>query len=338
MEPPLPILAANYTSMHQNTVLQDRIANALVELGIPEYPPNLYDPVRYMLQIGGKRIRPLLTLMAADLFSITDMEGAVPAAVAVELFHNFSLVHDDIMDNAPLRRGHRTVHEQWNTNVGILSGDNLLIMAYAQLAKCKPDKLPAVINTFNTMAAQVCEGQQLDMDFEQVAAVTIDDYLQMIRLKTSVLLGAALRMGALLADATEADADLIYNFGVGVGIAFQLQDDILDVYGDPEQFGKQRGGDILANKKTYLLLKAREKADTGTRSRLDAWLTDTSRPAEKIEQIVTIYNQLGVRSEAEATKQAYMAQAYTALDHIGVDDHRKAPLRELARTLLNRGQ
>ena len=324
--------------MHQNTVLQDRIANALVELGIPEYPPNLYDPVRYMLQIGGKRIRPLLTLMAADLFSITDMEGAVPAAVAVELFHNFSLVHDDIMDNAPLRRGHRTVHEQWNTNVGILSGDNLLIMAYAQLAKCKPDKLPAVINTFNTMAAQVCEGQQLDMDFEQVAAVTIDDYLQMIRLKTSVLLGAALRMGALLADATEADADLIYNFGVGVGIAFQLQDDILDVYGDPEQFGKQRGGDILANKKTYLLLKAREKADTGTRSRLDAWLTDTSRPAEKIEQIVTIYNQLGVRSEAEATKQAYMAQAYTALDHIGVDDHRKAPLRELARTLLNRGQ
>src|SRR5690606_29164382 len=194
--------------------------------------------MRYMLQIGGKRIRPLLTLMAADLFSITDMDTAVPAALAVELFHNFSLVHDDIMDNAPLRRGYPTVHEKWNPNVGILSGDNLLIMAYAQLAKCTADKLPAIIGTFNTMAAQVCEGQQLDMDFEQAAAVSIDGYLRMIQLKTSVLLGAALKMGALLTDASEADADFIYDFGVDVGIAFQLQDDILDVYGDPEQFGK----------------------------------------------------------------------------------------------------
>ena len=324
--------------MHPTHTLQERITHGLAELDIPTRPANLYDPVRYMLQIGGKRIRPLLTLMAADLFSLTDMDAAVPAAMAVELFHNFSLVHDDIMDNAPLRRGHRTVHEKWNPNVGILSGDNLLILAYAELAKCRPDKLPAVISTFNTMAAQVCEGQQLDMDFEQEATVSIDQYLQMIRLKTSVLLGAALRMGALLADATEANADLIYDFGVSVGIAFQLQDDILDVYGDPEQFGKQRGGDILANKKTYLLLKALEKADTGTRGRLDTWLADASRPAEKIEQVMAIYDQLDVRSEAEAAKQAHMEQAYTALDRIGVDDIRKAPLRELARTLLNRGQ
>lgn len=324
--------------MHPTHFLQERITRGLAELDIPAQPANLYDPVRYMLQIGGKRIRPLLTLMAADLFSLTDMDTAVPAALAVELFHNFSLVHDDIMDNAPLRRGHRTVHEKWNPNVGILSGDNLLILAYAELAKCRPDKLPAVISTFNTMAAQVCEGQQFDMDFEQETTVGIDEYLQMIRLKTSVLLGAALRMGALLADATEADADLIYDFGVGVGIAFQLQDDILDVYGDPEQFGKQRGGDILANKKTYLLLKALEKADTGTRDRLDTWLADTSRPAEKIEQVMAIYDQLDVRGEAEAAKQAYMEQAYAAFDRIGVDDIRKAPLRELARTLLNRGQ
>lgn len=324
--------------MHPTHFLQERITRGLAELDIPAQPANLYDPVRYMLQIGGKRIRPLLTLMAADLFSLTDMDTAVPAALAVELFHNFSLVHDDIMDNAPLRRGHRTVHEKWNPNVGILSGDNLLILAYAELAKCRPDKLPAVISTFNTMAAQVCEGQQFDMDFEQETTVGIDEYLQMIRLKTSVLLGAALRMGALLADATEADADLIYDFGVGVGIAFQLQDDILDVYGDPEQFGKQRGGDILANKKTYLLLKALEKADTGTRDRLDTWLANTSRPAEKIEQVMAIYDQLDVRGEAEAAKQAYMEQAYAAFDRIGVDDIRKAPLRELARTLLNRGQ
>ncbi len=334
----IPILAANYTSMHHTNALQERIAQGLAELNIPEQPANLYDPMRYMLQIGGKRIRPLLTLMAADLFSITDMEGAIPVALAVELFHNFSLVHDDIMDNAPLRRGHQTVHEKWNTNVGILSGDNLLIMAYEQLAKCPIDTLPAILATFNTMATQVCEGQQLDMDFEQAGTVNIDEYLHMIRLKTSVLLGAALKMGALLAGAGKADAQLIYDFGVDVGIAFQLQDDILDVYGDPGKFGKQRGGDILANKKTYLLVKALEMADTTTRSELNGWLTDHSDPSAKINNVTAIYDALGVRSEVETAKQLHVEQAYTALDAIPVEIPHKIPLRELAHMLLNRGQ
>lgn len=334
----IPILAANYTSMYPTHALQERIAHGLAELSIPERPANLYDPVRYMLQIGGKRIRPLLTLMAADLFSISDMEAAVPAALAVELFHNFSLVHDDIMDNAPLRRGHRTVHEKWNANVGILSGDNLLIMAYAQLAKCPAGSLPAILETFNRMAAQVCEGQQLDMDFERATAVRIDEYLHMIRLKTSVLLGGALKMGALLAGAEEANAQLIYDFGVDVGVAFQLQDDILDVYGDPAQFGKQRGGDILANKKTYLLLKALEMADATTRSKLNDLLTDHSNPSEKISNVTAIYDALGVGAEVETAKQRHIMQAYTALDAIPVEMTRSAPLRELANALLSRGQ
>lgn len=331
-------LSRKFNIMYHTHALQERIAEALAELHIPEQPASLYDPVRYMLQIGGKRIRPILTLMAADLFSIPDMEAAVPAAVAIELFHNFSLVHDDIMDNAPLRRGHQTVHEKWNSNVGILSGDNLLIMAYAQLAKCPANNLPAILKTFNTMAAEVCKGQQLDMDFERATAVSIDEYLHMIRLKTSVLLGTALEMGALLAGAPAADTQLIYNFGVDVGIAFQLQDDILDVYGDPAQFGKQCGGDILANKKTYLLVKALEMADIATRSELNDWLTNHSSPSEKIHNVTAVYNALGVRNEAEAVKQLHVEQAYTALDAIAVEVDRKTPLRKLAHTLLSRGQ
>ncbi|SFB78809.1 geranylgeranyl diphosphate synthase, type II [Parapedobacter composti] len=322
--------------MHSINVLQQHINHGLNNLNIPEHPENLYGSIRYMLQIGGKRVRPLLTLMAADLFSITDITKALPAALAVELFHNFSLMHDDIMDNAPLRRGQQTVHEKWNPNVAILSGDNLLIMAYRQLAKCPPEKLPQLLEAFNTMATEVCEGQQLDMDFENMASVGIDDYLRMIRLKTSVLLGTALKMGAILADATEVDVNLIYDFGVAVGIAFQLQDDILDVYGDPAQFGKQRGGDILANKKTYLLIKALETAGTDIRPELDRWLA-TDGPAEaKVNAVTVLYDRLGVRQAAELAKQRYIEQAYAALDAIGVHTTRKTPLRTLAQTLLNR--
>lgn len=322
--------------MYDTSAMQQRITLGLNNLGVPQLPGNLYDPVRYMLQIGGKRIRPLLTLMAADLFSIADIGEAVPAALAIELFHNFSLVHDDIMDNAPLRRGHQTVHEKWNPNIAILSGDNLLIMAYGQLAKCPAGQLPAILKTFNTMATEVCEGQQLDMDFESTSTVGISDYLHMIRLKTSVLLGTALKLGALLAGAAETDAQHLYNFGVDIGIAFQLQDDILDVYGDPEQFGKQRGGDILANKKTYLLVKAFELADASTCAELTAWLANDTQPQDKIDRITAIYNALGVRGEVETAKQLHAEQAYTALNAINAENHRKTPLRELAQTLLNR--
>lgn len=322
--------------MYDTKVLQLRINEELSGFCLPESPENLYGPIGYMLQIGGKRIRPLLVLMAADLFSLPAIEEALPAALAVEFFHNFSLVHDDIMDNAPLRRGQRTVHEKWDTNVAILSGDHLLIMAYAQLTKCPPNKLPSLLAAFNTMATQVCEGQQLDMDFESTTHVGIDDYLHMIRLKTSVLLGTALKMGAILADADDADAQLIYDFGVNVGIAFQLQDDILDVYGDPKQFGKQTGGDILAGKKTYLLLRALEKSDAETKADLNQWLMEHSRPSEKIDRVTAIYNRLGLRQEVESAKQLYVERAHAALDAIAQQENRKIPLRTLARNLLDR--
>lgn len=322
--------------MHDTTALQQQITKGLSAIGVPEQPENLYDPIKYMLQIGGKRIRPLLTLMSADLFAIQDIEAAIPAALAIELFHNFSLVHDDIMDNAPLRRGQPTVHQRWDNNIAILSGDNLLILAYKQLAQCRASKLPLLLETFNIMASEVCEGQQLDMDFEKTLTVGIDEYINMIRLKTSVLLGTALKMGAILSDANETDAQLVYEFGVNVGLAFQLQDDILDVYGDPQHFGKQKGGDILANKKTYLLVKALETASTDTKAELMHWLADHEHPTEKISRITAIYDNLGVKAAIETAKQEYIAQAFHSLANISVANTRKFPLRTLAKDLLNR--
>lgn len=317
---------------------QQYINQGLAELDLPPTPATLYEPIRYMLALGGKRIRPLLTLMAADLFSIPNIMDAVPAALAVELFHNFSLVHDDIMDEAPLRRGKPTVHKKWNANIAILSGDNLLIMAYGQLARCPDHKLPPILETFNTMATHVCEGQQLDMDFEGSPRVGINDYLHMIQLKTSVLLGAALKIGAILGDATDADAQHLYDFGVNVGIAFQLQDDLLDVYGDPEQFGKQRGGDILANKKTYLLLKALETADKDIASELHDWMNRHDQPETKINRVTAIYDSLGIQQATEAMKQFYAARAYAALDRIPREKSQKLPLQTMAQHLLDRSK
>ena len=324
---------ANNTSTWQQYIHQ-----GLADLDIPPVPATLYEPIQYMLALGGKRIRPLLTLMAADLFSITDIRQAVPAALAVELFHNFSLVHDDIMDHAPLRRGNPTVHTKWNTNVAILSGDNLLIMAYGQLAKCPGDKLPILLDTFNKMATEVCEGQQLDMDYEGLPTVGIDDYLHMIRLKTSVLLGAALKIGAILGEASATDAQHVYDFGVNVGLAFQLQDDLLDVYGDPEQFGKQRGGDILSNKKTYLLLKALETSDAQTVAQLNEWLTRNDQPEAKIKAVTALYDSLGIQQETETAKRFFAAKAYDALAKISCENDRKIPLLNLAQHLLDRSK
>lgn len=320
--------------MHDIFDLQQRIANGLANIDIPERPQNLYGPISYFMQLGGKRIRPLLTLLGADLFAAPDVGCAVPAALAIELFHNFSLVHDDIMDKAPLRRGQQTVHEKWDTNVAILAGDNLLIMAYAQLARSPADKLPLLLDNFTTMATGVCEGQQLDMDYEDMDTVTIDAYLHMIRLKTSVLLGTALKLGAILGNASETDAQYSYDFGVNVGLAFQLQDDILDVYGDPQQFGKQRGGDILANKKTYLLLKALELADTESTNELQHWLSVDS--GEKVIRVTAIYDRLGVREAAESAKRFYITKAYNALASIAQPADRKLPLQTLAQSLMDR--
>src|ERR1700759_413091 len=251
--------------------LQDIIGNAVKELNYPEYPAQLYEPISYILSLGGKRMRPALLLMACDLFG-GDVDAAIPPALAIEVFHNFTLMHDDIMDNAPIRRGHATVHTKWNQNVGILSGDVMLVQGYKLMMQVPDHLLRPILDIFNVTAIGVCEGQQLDMEFEELTNVSIDEYLNMIKLKTAVVLGGALKIGALIGGADTKDADLLSDFGVNLGIAFQLQDDILDVYGDPEKFGKQVGGDIISNKKTYLLLKSLELANKQQSSELHNWL------------------------------------------------------------------
>ena len=224
--------------------LQQLVIEAIETSQFPETPSNLYDPIRYILTLGGKRVRPVLTLMAAELFGKQEMDEIIPAAKAVEFFHNFSLIHDDLMDKAPLRRGKTTVHEKWDANIAILSGDGLLVKAYEEISKCNPIYLPATLKILSKVAMEVCEGQQLDMDYESRDTLTMPEYLEMIRLKTSVLLGGALQLGAILSGADEKQQQLIYEFGENVGLAFQLQDDILDAYGDPDTFGKIVGGDI----------------------------------------------------------------------------------------------
>ena len=239
--------------------LQSIISEAVQKLDFPGYPAKLYEPISYILSLGGKRMRPALLLMACELFG-GDVNKAISPALAIEVFHNFTLMHDDIMDNAPLRRGKTTVHERWNKNVAILSGDVMLIEGYKLMMQVEDRLLRPILDIFNTTAVGVCEGQQLDMEFETRDVVDINEYINMIRLKTAVVLGGALKIGALIGGAPAKDADLLSQFGVQLGVAFQLQDDILDVYGDPEKFGKQVGGDIISNKKTFLLIKALELA------------------------------------------------------------------------------
>src|SRR3569833_2778488 len=261
----------NKKQMKELHELQDIISDAVKELNFPGYPAQLYEPITYILSMGGKRMRPALLLMACDLFG-GDVEKALPPALAIEVFHNFTLMHDDIMDNAPLRRGKTTVHERWNQNAAILSGDVMLIEGYKLMMQVDNHILRDVLNIFNETAVGVCEGQQLDMEFETREVVGIDEYIEMIRLKTAVVLGGALKIGALIGGASADDAALLSAFGVQLGVAFQLQDDILDVYGNPEKFGKQVGGDIISNKKTYLLIKAKELANSQQKEELNNWL------------------------------------------------------------------
>jgi geranylgeranyl diphosphate synthase type II len=316
--------------------LQQLIHKAVEELQLPNHPVELYEPVSYILSLGGKRMRPALLLMACDLFG-GDVEKALSPALAIEVFHNFSLVHDDIMDNAPLRRGKATVHERWGQNAGILSGDVMLVLAYQLMMQVEDRLLRAVLDIFNTTAVGVCEGQQLDMDFERRDDVHIDEYLNMIRLKTSVLLGGALKIGALIGGADMKDAELLNSFGEHLGIAFQLQDDILDVYGDPDKFGKQVGGDIISNKKTYLLLKAFELADEQQKQDLANWVTlkefDNS---QKVEAVTGIYNALDIRLHAENEMETHANKAFEALEAINLPDDRKQYLRYFADGLLVR--
>lgn len=322
--------------MHTTEQLQQILDTAIQNLKFPDHPKQLYDPITYIINLGGKRVRPLLVLMATELFG-EDANESIHAAMAIEIFHNFTLVHDDIMDNAPLRRGKATVHEKWSTNIAILSGDVMMVEANKNLAKVNPAFLAPVLNTFNATAQGVCEGQQLDMEFEGRDDVSIEEYINMIRLKTAVLLGGALKLGAIIAGASEKDADLIYQFGENIGIAFQLQDDILDVYADPEKFGKQVGGDIIANKKTFLLLKAFELADGETRASLDTWTAYKEfNVQEKVNTVRQVYDTLDIQDIAKKSMNNYLSKALAVFAQINVSEERKSNILMLTEQLMAR--
>lgn len=303
-------------------------------LNWPETPKNLYDPLRYFMQLGGKRMRPILTLMAAEMFGSTP-QSALPAALCVELFHNFTLIHDDIMDDAPLRRAQTTVHEKWNENIAILSGDVLMIFAYEQLVQQDPEHLPELMRLYNKTAIEVCEGQQMDMDFESRSDVAIDEYIEMIRLKTSVLLGCALEMGAIVADASKEDLTKIYQFGQELGLAFQIKDDLLDLYGEQAKVGKQIGGDVMANKKTLLYLLALQSASEVQKEQF-ASLEDETDMDVKVKSVRALFDELNVPKQAEQYMNKHYQSAMQALDYIHVSSERKADLESLAEFLLNR--
>ena len=302
-----------------------------------ENPIELYEPIEYIMSLGGKRLRPLLTLMSANMW-LYNWQKATKPAMAVEVFHNFTLMHDDIMDQAPLRRGQQTVHEKWNTNTAILSGDVMLVAAYDLLLHVEDRHFKQVVRRFNKTAAEVCEGQQLDMIFAAKKDVKKEDYIEMIRLKTSVLLGFAMELGGIVADADEESVNLLNEIGVNLGLGFQLNDDILDVYADPVKFGKQVGGDIIENKKTWLLLDAIEKsAGTDEAKTLEAWLKKKKFDAnEKVEAIKAVYDKLEIRAEAEAEAKKYFTKATSALDKLSVSEDKKQVLRAFAEQLENR--
>ncbi|WP_409013447.1 polyprenyl synthetase family protein [Dyadobacter sp. CY351] len=300
------------------------------------HPAELYEPIRYIMSLGGKRFRPLLTLLVASIYS-DQWDNAVKPAMAVEVFHNFTLMHDDIMDQAPLRRGKPTVHEKWNANTAILSGDVMLIKAYDLLLDIPAEKLRRVLERFNKTAAEVCEGQQLDMNFETRWDVTEEEYLGMIRLKTSVLLGFALELGGIIGGADEESIQLLYSAGENMGIGFQLKDDLLDVYGDPDKFGKQVGGDIISNKKTFLLIEALSKADQESKAELDKWigLADFDKQ-EKVAGVTAIYEKLGIRAFTQQKIQEYFTKGLSSLHALKIDEARKQPLLQFAEQLVER--
>ena len=299
-------------------------------------PMGLYEPISYELSLGGKRIRPVLMLMAYNLYK-EDVDTILPQAVGLETYHNHTLLHDDVMDQADMRRGKPTVHNVWNENTAILSGDAMLILAYRLMADCPDDKLKQVLDIFTTTTMEICEGQQWDMEFETRQDVTADEYIEMIRLKTSVLLAAALKIGACLADASVEDQDKLYQFGVKMGLAFQLQDDFLDVYGDPKVFGKKNGGDILCNKKTYLYINALRLADKEQRAVLDYWASATDFvPEEKVAAVTEIYNQLRLAEMSRAIEEQYYSLAKAELEALSVSEENKQVLREFMAALMDR--
>lgn len=303
-----------------------------------EHPVELYEPIRYIMSLSGKRLRPLMTLMSAAMYT-DEWKHALKPAQAVEVFHNFTLMHDDIMDQAPLRRGQPTVHEKWNTNIAILSGDVMLVRAYDLLLDVENDRIRKVLARFSQTAAEVCEGQQLDINFETRWDVSEQEYLEMIRLKTSVLLGFALELGGIIGGADDESARLLYEAGVSMGVGFQLKDDLLDVYGDPAKFGKQVGGDIIANKKTFLLIEALERAQGQTRAELDRWLSEKEfDKEEKVRAVTAIYDSLGIRTLTEQKINEYFSRGFDCLERVPADPARKAPLLGFVHQLVEREQ
>lgn len=312
------------------------IDSYLSQLDWSREPQGLYAPIAYTLASGGKRIRPTLALIACRLFGGKE-EEVVPAALALEIFHNFTLLHDDVMDKAAVRRGRPTVHVKWDDNTAILSGDQMMIEAYKLLSQVREEKLPQVLRLFNKMATEICEGQQYDVDFERRDDVSIDDYMMMIRLKTSVLLATALQIGAYIADATEAQQQALYDFGIHIGLAFQLQDDILDVYGDPATFGKAIGGDILCNKKTYMLIQALRRAEGETLADLQRWLAaECPNPEEKIAAVTYIYKVTGVKQLCEEQIDRYTRLGLESLSRVALPDATKQALSDLMQGMINR--
>jgi geranylgeranyl diphosphate synthase, type II len=299
-------------------------------------PVSLYEPIRYLMGLGGKRLRPMLTLLAYNLYK-NDVKRIAPYAVAVEAFHNFTLMHDDIMDKAPLRRGDQTVHVKWNVNTAILSGDVMLVKVYEMFRALDADKFKTVVAAFNKCAAEVCEGQQWDMEYESTLRVSEKEYLNMIRLKTAVLLGFSLELGAILADASVADRKSLREFGINIGVGFQLKDDLLDAYADPRKFGKQVGGDIIANKKTYLLIKAIEKSKGKFKKDLNLWLDSTKfKKGEKVEAIKNIYNALDIPALTEKKVSHYFKKGFQNLESVSARPSVKENLKNYTEALIGR--
>lgn len=312
------------------------VNNYLDNIPYTRQPDSLYEPIRYVLSLGGKRIRPVLMLMSYNLYK-DDADTILPTACGLETYHNYTLLHDDLMDNADMRRGHATVHKKWDANTAILSGDSMLVLSYQRIAQCAPQYLPQILDLFTTTALEIGEGQQYDMEFETRDDVCESEYIEMIRLKTSVLLACAMKMGAIQAGASPADQDALYRYGESLGLAFQLQDDYLDVYGDPSVFGKNIGGDITSNKKTFMLINALLRAEGQDKAELEAWIArkDFDRQ-EKVDAVTHLYTKLGIDRLARERIEYYTREALSCLDAVDTPDERKAELREYTMMMMRR--
>lgn len=308
----------------------------LAQLPYEREPQSLYEPIKYVLSMGGKRVRPVLMMLAYNMYK-DDPESILPSACALETYHNYTLLHDDLMDNAALRRGHETVHKKWDANTAILSGDSMLVLAYERIAQCPKEKLAGVLSLFTETALEIGEGQQYDMEFENRTDVTEAEYIEMIRLKTSVLLACAVKMGAMLAGASDEDADNLYKFGEQIGLAFQLQDDFLDVYGDSAVFGKAIGGDITSNKKTFMLINAINHANAEQRAELTRWITAEQFEAkEKVSAVTRLYNEIGIDRMAKDKIEYYFEQSTKYLALVNVPEERKQELIAYTHDMMNR--